>query len=101
MAATSITQLKTMLSNDSVKNRFQEILGKKAPGFISSVLSCVNSNYLLQSADPQSVLNSAVIAATLDLPVNPNLGFAAIVPYKDKQRGNIAQSTYHEGVQPR
>lgn len=91
MTTTSITQLKTMLGNESVKNRFQEILGKKAPGFISSVLSCVNSNYLLQSADPQSVLNSAVIAATLDLPVNPNLGFAAIVPYKDKQRGNIAQ----------
>lgn len=88
---TPVAQLKNMLSNESVKNRFQEILGKKAPGFISSVLSCVNGNTMLQAADPQSVLNSAVIAATLDLPVNPNLGFAAIVPYKDKMRGNIAQ----------
>lgn len=89
--SSTLPQLKGMLGAESVKKRFQEILGKKAPGFISSVLSCVNSNNLLQTAEPQSVLNSAVIAATLDLPVNPNLGFAAIVPYKDRLRGNIAQ----------
>lgn len=89
--STTMPQLKTMLSGENVKKRFQEILGKKAPGFISSVLSCVNGNTMLQTAEPQSVLNSAVIAATLDLPINPNLGFAAIVPYKDRMRGNIAQ----------
>lgn len=89
--SSTLPQLKGMLGAESVKKRFQEILGKKAPGFISSVLSCVNSNNLLQTAEPQSVLNSAVIAATLDLPINPNLGFAAIVPYKDRIRGNIAQ----------
>ena len=33
-----------------------------------------------------SVMNAAVIAATLDLPINPTLGMAAIVPY-----GNQAQ----------
>ena len=70
-----------MLGNDNVKTRFQEILGKKAPGFISSILSVANSNTLLQKADPKTVMNSAVIAATLDLPINPNLGFAYIVPF--------------------
>lgn len=84
---TTVPQLKSLLSGEAVKSRFQEILGKKASGFISSVLSCVNSNNLLQTAEPQSVLNSAVIAATLDLPVNPNLGFAAIVPYNDRKKG--------------
>ena len=85
-------QLKVMLSGENVKSRFQEILGKKAPGFISSLLSVVNNNSLLQKADPQSILNSAVIAATLDLPVNPNLGMSAIVPYNDRQSGKcIAQ----------
>lgn len=77
---TAIT-LKSMLGNENVKARFQEILGKKAPGFISSILSVANSNILLQKADPKTVMNSAVIAATLDLPINPNLGFAYIVPF--------------------
>lgn len=89
---TPIKQLKSMLGNESVKARFAEILGKKAPGFISSILSVANSNTLLQNAEPQSVLNSAVIAATLDLPINPNLGYAAIVPYNDRKKGTcVAQ----------
>lgn len=91
MQTNQITQLKSMLSNESTKKRFAEILGKKSPGFISSILSVAGSSELLQRADPQSVLNSAVIAATLDLPINPNLGLAAIVPYNDKRLGCVAQ----------
>lgn len=87
---TPIKQLKTMLGNDSIKSRFKEILGQKAPGFISSILSVANGNTMLQNAEPQSVLNAAVIAATLDLPINPNLGYSAIVPYKDRKTGIIS-----------
>lgn len=78
---TTVPQLKSMLANDNVKARFKEILGKKAPGFISSIVAVANSNSLLQKAEPQSIMNAAVIAATLDLPINPNLGFAYIIPY--------------------
>ena len=89
---TPIKQLKGMLGNESIKSRFKEILGQKAPGFISSILSVANGNTMLQNAEPQSVLNAAVIAATLDLPINPNLGYAAIVPYNDrKTRTCVAQ----------
>lgn len=79
----TVPQLKTLLGRDEVKNRFQEIMGKKAPGFISSILSLTNGNAQLQKSEPHSILNAAVVAATLDLPINPNLGFAAIVPYKN------------------
>ena len=79
--ATTVPQLKSMLANENVKSRFKEILGKKAPGFISSIVAVANSNTLLQKAEPQSIMNAAVIAATLDLPINPNLGFAYIIPY--------------------
>lgn len=92
MATTTLPQLKSLLNGDSVKTRFNEILGKKAPGFISSVISAVNGNTMLQTAEPQSILNSAVIAATLDLPINSNLGLSAIVPYYDsKLRTTVAQ----------
>lgn len=92
MATTTLPQLKSLLGGEAVKQRFNEILGKKAPGFISSILSAVNSNPMLRNADPQSILNSAVIAATLDLPINSNLGLSAIVPYNDsKTRTTVAQ----------
>lgn len=84
LAKTNLTQLKGLLSAESTKKRFFEILGNKSAGFISSVLNVVNGNPALQEANPNTVLMSAAIAATLDLPINPNLGFAAIVPYKEK-----------------
>jgi recombination protein RecT len=78
-----LKQIKLTLDTDVVKNRFEEMLGKKAPGFISSVLNAVNNSALLQQATPQSIIMSAAIAATLDLPISNSLGFAAIVPYRD------------------
>ena len=80
-AALTITHL---MSGNAVKARFNEILGKKAPGFISSVLA-VSKTGLLQKADPSTILNAAVVAATLDLPINPNLGFSYIVPYNNRK----------------
>lgn len=76
--------LESILKQDSISKRFNDMLGKKAAGFISSILSAVNSNAKLKEAEPMSVISAAAIAATLDLPINSNLGFAHIVPYKGK-----------------
>lgn len=84
LAKNNLIQLKGLLNAESTKKRFFEILGNKSAGFISSVINVVNGNAQLQEANPNTVLMSAAIAATLDLPINPNLGFAAIVPYKEK-----------------
>ena len=75
--------LQSLLTQDNVKRRFEEMLGKKAAGFISSIISATKSNPSLQKCEPNSIISAAVIAATLDLPIQNNLGFAAIVPYKD------------------
>lgn len=82
------TQLtaKSLFSQDNIKKKFEEMMGKKAQGFITSVLQIVTSNTLLAKADPMSVYNAAAVAATLDLPLNNNLGFAYIVPYNQKQQ---------------
>jgi recombination protein RecT len=83
--------INSLLNEDSVKKRFHEILGQKANGFISSVIGAVKNNKMLIDADPQSILSAAVVAATLDLPIDSNLGFAAIVPYKNKTGNIVAQ----------
>lgn len=77
--------IRNLFQKDEVRNKFQEMLGKRAPSFITSVLQIVASNNLLAKADPHSVYHSAAMAATLDLPLNNNLGFAYIVPYNQKQ----------------
>lgn len=77
--------VKSLIESANIKGRFQEMLGKRAPQFISSVISLVNSDTMLAKASPHSVIFSAAMAATLDLPVNKNLGFAFIIGYNTKQ----------------
>jgi recombination protein RecT len=45
-------------------------------------VSAVSTNPKLKEADQMSVIQAAAIAASLDLPINPSLGFAHIVPFK-------------------
>lgn len=75
------------LSQDSISEKFSEIIGKNAQTFISSVLSAINQNEQLKSATPESVYSCSVMAATLNLPVNPNLGFAYFVPFNNRKKG--------------
>lgn len=77
----NLVQVKEIFGRESVMKNLKAMLGTKAQGFATSVLSVVNNNRLLQGADANSIYTSAMVAASLDLPINPNLGFAAIVPY--------------------
>jgi recombination protein RecT len=86
VAKTGVKGLSEFLNSDSIKNKFTEILGQKGVGFISSVLSVVNSNKLLKDADRNSIYTAALMAASLDLPINQNLGFAYIVPYNESYK---------------
>jgi len=78
---------KGLFSQENVRKKFEELLGKRAPQFIASVLQITASNDLLAKAEPHSVLNAAAMAATLDLPLNASLGFAYIIPYNDRKAG--------------
>ena len=73
--------IKGFFHRDDVKSKFNELMGNRSAQFITSVLSVVNNNSYLKNASPESVFSAAMMAATLDLPVNPNLGFAYIIPY--------------------
>jgi recombination protein RecT len=84
--ATGVKGLSSFLNQDNVKNKFAEVLGQKANGFIASLLSAVNSNDLLKNADQNSIYMSAMMAASLDLPINSNLGHAYIIPFNTKQK---------------
>ena len=92
------TQLTTkdFFQQPSVQKKFQELLGKRAPQFITSVLQIVTNNKLLASADAASIYNAAATAAVLDLPLNNSLGKAWIVPYKGSAQFQIGYKGFIE-----
>lgn len=81
--AVSKTTVKTLFQQQNIKTKFEEMMGKRATQFITSVLQIAATN-LPQDVEPLSVYNAAAVAATLDLPLNNNLGFAYIVSYNEK-----------------
>lgn len=90
MAENNLAKLKTTLKAPSVEAKFKEMLGKRAPQFMTSITSVVTNNALLQKADVNSIIMGAATAASMDLPLNPNLGYAALVPFNSKD-GCFAQ----------
>lgn len=92
MATNNLPALKSALNTESVKNKFNEMLGKKSAGFITSITAVVQNSDLLQKAEVNSIILAAAQAASLDLPINPNLGFSAIIPFSDKKNNRcVAQ----------
>lgn len=80
---------KDFFSKPMVQEKLKELVGKNAPAFATSVLQIVNSNSMLVNADPQTIFSAACMAATLNLPINNNLGFAYIVPFKNNKENKI------------
>ena len=86
--------LKGMLEMPAYKNKFNEMLGKKATGFISSIIAVANNNKYLAKANPATVIGAAAQAAMLDLPINQSLGFAYIVPYDNEAQFQLGYKGY-------
>jgi len=93
-----VQKTKSLLERPEVQQKFKEMLGDKASGFTTSVLSAMNQNEMLKNAEPNSVYMSALMAASLDLPINSNLGFAYIVPYNVKEgNGYVVKAQFQVG----
>ncbi|RBT64113.1 recombinase RecT [Enterococcus hirae] len=86
--------LKALMNTPTMKNKFKEVLKEKSDGFMASVLNLVNNDSYLSSVDPMSIVTSAMVAASLDLPVDKNLGYAWIIPYKGKAQFQLGYKGY-------
>ena len=87
----SVNQImNAMLDGENLRNRFQELLGQRTPQFISSIVSLVNADEKMQKAffeSPMTVIQSALKAASFDLPIDQNLGYAFIYPFNNYKDG--------------
>lgn len=80
-----VSQVKGFISQDAVKKKFTEMLGKKAPQFLASITNVVAGSDQLKKCNANTIMSAAFVAATYDLPIDSNLGFAAIVPYNNSK----------------
>lgn len=81
--------MNSMLDGEKLRGRFEELLGKRTPQFISSLVSLINADTSIQQAfyeSPMSVIQAGLKAATFDLPIDQNLGYAYIVAFNNNKK---------------
>lgn len=80
------------LSQDAVKNKINEVIGgKDGQRFISAIVSATTANPALQECSNGSILSAAMLGESLKLSPSPQLGQYYLVPFKDKEKGKVAQ----------
>lgn len=81
--------LNTLLDSEGYKKRLNELLGSRAPQFVSSLIALCNADANLVDAvrtSPNTVIQAGLKAAAYDLPIDNALGFAYIVPFKNSKK---------------
>lgn len=92
-AAASVAEMvSAIVDQQGYRKRFDELLDRRAPQFIASIISLVNASPELQKVfrdAPVTIIQAALKAASFDLPIDPSLGYAYIVPFNnyDKATG--------------
>lgn len=81
--------LKALMNTPTMKRKFEEVLHDNANGFMANVMTLVSNDSNLADSEPMSIMSGALTAATLNLGLDKNLGYAYLVPFnsKNKQTG--------------
>lgn len=89
--------LQHFFRSGDVQSRIESLLQERAAQFTTSMMSAVNQNVALQKCEPWSVLTAGITAASMDLPIDPNLGYAYIIPYWDN-KNRIQKAQFQLGA---
>lgn len=85
-AQTSKPKFSVAIQSDAYKKLINNTLGdsETAKKFVAEITTVVSQNPMLANCDAGSIISAGLLAQTLNLSLAPSLGFAYIVPYKDK-----------------
>lgn len=64
-----------------------DLLHERMGVFVSNLTALVANNVNLQCCEPYTLMFAALKATALNLPIEPSLGMAHVIPYKNKKRG--------------
>lgn len=71
------------IADNRTQDYLQKVLGERKNSFVNNITAIVSSNVNLQECEPISLIYAGIKATALDLPLDQNLGFAYVLPYKN------------------
>lgn len=87
--ASGLKAFNQVLTSPKTQEYLSQVLGKNAQSFVNNVTALVANSATLQRCAPMGVMYSAIKATALNLPLDPNLGFAYVIPYENRRQGVV------------
>ncbi|WP_288746585.1 recombinase RecT, partial [uncultured Enterococcus sp.] len=87
---------KALMNTPAMKKKFTDILHEKSDSFMGSLMTLVGGDNYLSQAEPMTIIASALKAATMDLPIDKNLGYAYVVPFNRYEKKGKNWITHNE-----
>ena len=84
------------IANPRTQEYLNQVLGEKRQSFVNNLTALVANNTKLQECEPIGLMYAGIKATALDLPLDPNLGFAYVIPYKNN-RENKTEAQFQIG----
>lgn len=84
------------IANPRTQEYLAQVLGEKRASFVNNLTALVANNTKLQECEPLGLMYAGIKATALDLPLDPNLGFAYVIPYKNN-RENKTEAQFQIG----
>lgn len=75
------------LANPRTQDHLGQVLGEKKASFVNNLTALVANNRMLQECEPAGLMYTAIKATALNLPLDPNLGLAYVLPYRNNKLG--------------
>ena len=88
----NLTVFNQTLTAAKTQDYLAQVLGDKKQSFVNNLTALVANNATLQECEPITLMYAGIKATALDLPLDANLGFAYVIPFRDnKQNKTLAQ----------
>lgn len=82
----------SFMNQNAIQNRIAKTLGnERGQRFVTAIVSAVNNNSTLAECTNDSIYSGALLGESLNLSPSPQLGHYYLVPFKDKEKGKVAQ----------
>lgn len=83
----TLKRFNACIASEQTQNYLQQVLHERKSSFVNNITALVSNSANLQECVPMSLVYAGLKATALDLPLDPNLGFAYVIPFKNNKKG--------------
>lgn len=89
VATSGLKQFNAFITNERTQSYIATVLKDRAGSFMNNMVAIVANSAKLQECEPGTLLYAGMKSTALNLPLDPSLGMAYVIPFKNNKAGII------------